>query len=413
MLHYHHHHLHCENVPLGRVAAEFGTPTYVYSYAEIARRAKAYTAVPHSHAHYAIKANANIHLLRLLAGWGLGADVTSGGELFLALHAGFDPAHIIFSGVGKTAAELRQALAADIQAIHVESAAELDLLAQLAAEHGRPARVGVRFNPNISAETHPYISTGMSEHKFGVGMADGLALMHVAHASPHLQPVGIAAHIGSQIRDLAPFHEAAVLLADVATELRSAGLPLRYVDVGGGLGIDYRADGRGAPAIAEWIAAVAHPIQAAGLAVVMEPGRSIIGPAGLLLTQLIRTKTQGAKQFAIVDAGMSDLLRPTLYQAHHDILPIAQAPVQNAPAPIVYDVVGPICETGDFLAHGRALPPLTAGDFLAVCDAGAYGFAMSSNYNGRLRPPELLINGDSISVIRQRQTWADLVADGV
>ncbi|MDA0242453.1 MAG: diaminopimelate decarboxylase [Chloroflexi bacterium] len=410
----HSHELCCEEVPLGRLAAEYGTPLYVYSHAELSGRARTYLAGT-AHAHYAIKANANLHLLRLLASHGMGADVTSGGELYLALKAGFAPQQIIFSGVGKTAAEIRQALTADIQAIHVESPAELELVAHIAAEFGRPAPIGVRLNPNINAETHPYISTGMSEHKFGISMAEGLPLLRHAHTSPHLTPVGIAAHIGSQIRDLAPFREAAVLLADVAAELRTAGLPLRYIDVGGGLGIDYHADGRGAPSIEEWLAAVSAPVNEAGFELVVEPGRSIIGPAGLLLTQLIRTKTQGEKHFAIVDAGMSDLIRPTLYQAYHELVWVGggageqhSALSTQHPALLTYDVVGPICETGDFLGRGRVLPRLAEGDLLAVLNAGAYGYAMSSNYNSRLRPAEVLVQGDQATLIRKRQVWDDL-----
>ena len=404
--------LYCDDIPLGRLAAEYGTPLYIYSHATLTQRAKAYL-MGTPHAHYAIKANANLPLLRQLASLGMGADVTSGGELYLALQAGFDPQHIIFSGVGKTAAEIQQALSANIKAIHVESPAELELIGQLAAEHGRPAPIGVRLNPNINAHTHPYISTGMSDHKFGIPTAEGIPLLHHAHLHPHLHPIGLATHIGSQIRDLAPFAEAAHLLADIATELRGAGLPLRYIDIGGGLGICYEHEqeaSQPAPSIEAWLAAVAPPIHTAGFELVVEPGRSIIGPAGILLTQVIRTKQQGEKQFAIVDAGMSDLLRPTLYRAHHDI--IWAGPTPTAP-PRPYDVVGPICETGDFLGHGRWLPPLAAGDLLAVLDAGAYGYAMSSNYNGRLRPAEVLIQNGRATLIRRRQTYAALLADVV
>lgn len=396
--------LHCENVPLPTVAAEVGTPVYIYSQQSLYERAHAYLEAP-GHAHYAVKANSNIHLLRLLASWGLGADVTSGGELFLAQQASFPAEHIIFSGVGKSATEIHTALEAGIQAIHAESAEELMLIEQIAASMNMQARIGLRLNPNINAETHPYISTGMSEHKFGISVTKGMALFQYAQKSPHLRPVGIAAHIGSQIRDLAPFREAAELLVGIADELKAAGIAFEYIDVGGGLGIDY--DQQKAVAIDDWITAVSDPIMAAGYHLVMEPGRSIVGATGILLTEVVRTKQQGEKSFAIVDAGMSDLIRPTLYQAYHHIQPVvsplAAEPIQS------YDVVGPICETGDFLAKARPLPALHEGDLLAVMDAGAYGFAMSSNYNGRLRPAEVLVSGDSFKIIRQRQTLEQLL----
>lgn len=396
--------LHCEDVSLTAVAAEVGTPVYIYSQQALYERAQAYLAAP-GHAHYAIKANSNIHLLRLLASWGLGADVTSGGELYLAQRAGFATEHIIFSGVGKSAVEIRTALEAGIQALHAESAEELQLIEQIAAGMKTQARIGLRLNPNINAETHPYISTGMSEHKFGIAVSTGIELFHYAQQSPHLRPVGIAAHIGSQIRDLAPFREAAELLVSIADELKTAGITFEYIDVGGGLGIDY--DHQKAIAIQAWVTAVSEPIVAAGYDLVMEPGRSIVGATGILLTEVVRTKQQGEKSFAIVDAGMSDLIRPTLYQAYHHIQPVISATPTQALQP--YDVVGPICETGDFLAKGRPLPTLKAGDLLAVMDTGAYGFAMSSNYNGRLRPAEVLVNNDSFKIIRQRQTLEQLL----
>lgn len=402
---YHEGQLYGEEVALATIAAEVGTPVYVYSQQALYERARAYIQGP-GQAHYAIKANGNIHLLHLLASWGLGADVTSGGELFLAQQAGFAAAHIIFSGVGKTAVEIRQALAANIQAIHAESAEELFLIEQIAAEMGVIARLGLRLNPNINATTHPYISTGMSEHKFGIAISQGLELFHYAQQSPHLRPVGLAAHIGSQIRDLVPFAEAAELLVGIATELETAGIKFEYIDVGGGWGIDYQGVEAADLSITTWIQSVAKPIVAAGYELVMEPGRSIVGPAGVLLTELIRTKQQGEKLFAIVDAGMSDLIRPTLYQAYHRIQPLTTSP-SSATQP--YDVVGPICETGDFLAKGRPLPELQEGELLAVMDVGAYGFAMSSNYNGRLRPAEVLIEKDRFKIIRHRQTVAHLL----
>ncbi len=401
------------------IAGQVGTPVYVYDTAVVQTNARAYQPPflnAKGHAHYAIKANNNLHLLRLIQQLGLGADVTSEGELFLALKAGFDPAHIIFSGVGKTAAEIRLALQTNIQALHAESATELELIRHTAADMNVVARVGLRLNPNISAETHPYISTGLQAHKFGVPLEEGIALYRQMQDAPHLRPVGVAAHIGSQIRDLAPFAQTAELLADIATELRTAGLPIEYVDVGGGWGIPYQSEPElepDAPRIGDWVQTVSQPVLAAGFKLVMEPGRSVIGSAGLLLTRVIRLKQQGAKTFAIVDTGMSDLLRPTLYGAYHHIELVGGGAEEGGDT-AVYDVVGPICESGDFLAQGRPLPALQAGDLLLVRDTGAYGFAMSSNYNGRVRPAEVLLedDGQAWRLIRRRQGLEALL-DGI
>ncbi len=401
--------LFCEQVVLAEVVAAFGTPVYVYSEAELLARVGRYvTAVSQaptpSLACYAVKANGNVHLLRLLGEAGLGADVTSGGELFLAQQAGIPASKTIFSGVGKTAAEIEMALRAGIRALHVESEMELTAVAAIAAQLQTKARIGIRVNPNISAETHPYISTGQHSHKFGVPWARAQAMFAEAAQHDWLEPVGIAAHIGSQIRDVEPFRQAAVFLTEVADELKAQGIPLRYVDVGGGLGVDYT--GEGVPEIGAWITAVSEPIQAAGYELVLEPGRSIVAPAGALLTQVVYTKNQGEKQFVIVDAGMNDLLRPTLYKAYHPVLPLQQ---QEAVTPTVVDIVGPICESGDWLAQERPLPPQQPGDVLAILQAGAYGFAMGSNYNGRLRPAELLISGNQTRLIRQRQQYNHLL----
>lgn len=413
--------LYCENVPLTTVAQAVGTPVYVYSQTELLSRTedflRAATAVssfdkPSSpHVAYAIKANGNPALLRLLAQAGLGADVTSGGELFLALHARFAPEKIIYSGVGKTQAEIEMALEAGIKAIHAESAMELAAIGQIASQRQQKTRIGVRVNPNIDAKTHPYISTGLHAHKFGVSGETAMALMQQAAAHPWLEPVGLAAHIGSQITDLSPFSESAQFLVGMADELAGMGIHLNYLDVGGGLGIDYSDDSIGNRQsaignITDWVTAVAQPITQAGYQIVMEPGRSIIGPTGLLLTQVVYTKKQGKKQFVIVDAGMNDLIRPTLYQAHHPILPVQQ-PAANSQQPI--DIVGPICETGDFLAKERPFPPVQPGNLVAIMQTGAYGFAMSSNYNGRLRPAEVLVNGDQFRIIRQRQKLEHLL----
>lgn len=401
--------LYCEGVALADVAVAVDTPVYVYSRADIVSRARAYldTAAEVTSAAalvcYAVKANGNPSILRLLCEAGTGADVTSGGELFLALHAGIDPRQIIFSGVGKKPAEIAEALSAGIRAIHVESEMELSAVAAEAERLGVIAPIGVRVNPNISAETHPYISTGLHGHKFGVPRERAVAMLRLAASHAHLRPVGLASHIGSQITDLDPFTQAVHFLVELADEMKGEGIDLAYIDAGGGLGIDY--DGP-APNAADWIRAVGPVVSAGDYELVVEPGRSIVGRSGALLTRVVYTKEQGEKQFVITDAGMTDLIRPTLYQAYHPIQPVAE----NGAEPVTVDVVGPICESSDFLARERPLPPVEQGDLLAVLHAGAYGYAMSSNYNGHLRPAEVLVEGDSFRVIRRRQTYDVLLA---
>lgn len=404
--------LNCEGVALAAVAAGMETPVYVYSEAEILRRANAYTEAVGKLGYrdgealvcYAVKANGNPVILRRLGEAGLGTDVTSGGELFLARNAGIDPARIVYSGVGKLPHEIRRALEAGIRALHVESEAELSAIAEQASELGSPAPVAIRVNPNIDAQTHPYISTGLHAHKFGVPGGRAVSMLREAQASSWLRPVGIAAHIGSQITELSPYAEAVAFLVDLATLLRAEGIDIEYIDVGGGLGILYD---RPAPAIADWVTTVGTAVRQAGFDLVLEPGRSIVGPAGALLTRVVYSKVQGSKRFLIVDAGMTDLLRPALYQSYHPILPVTVP----AGAPLsVADVVGPICETSDWLARDRELPEANSGDLLAIMQAGAYGYAMSSNYNGHLRPAEVLVSGDRYAVIRERQAYVDLLA---
>jgi diaminopimelate decarboxylase len=411
--HYQNGRLHCEAVPFDDIAAAAGTPVYIYSQSELLDRARTYmegaaAVSPRALVCYALKANGNPHIIRLLAQAGLGADVTSGGELFLALAAGVAPEKIIFSGVGKRRDEIEMTLQANIRALHVESEMELALIGEVATERQQMTAIGVRVNPNIRAETHPYISTGQHEHKFGVPLEKAVTMLRYAADHRWLQPVGLAAHIGSQIEDIEPFIESAEFLAQTARQLRADGLDLAYVDVGGGLGIRYTDDGQDSlERIRLWATAVSHPITAANLNIVMEPGRSLVGPAGVLLTQVLYTKQQGEKHFVITDAGMSDLIRPTLYKAYHAIWPVNRSPVNGYQLSV--DVVGPICESGDFLAKERLLPPTEPGDYLAVMQAGAYGFAMSSNYNGRLRPPEVLVNDHQFHIIRQRQSYQQLL----
>ena len=402
--------LSCEDVPLTDIAAKAGTPVYVYSKKELLDRARAYHTAAGGDALvcYAVKANSSPALLRLLRGEGLGADVTSGGELFLALHAGIPPQKIIYSGVGKRPDEIDMAISAGIGALHIESEQELDLIGRMAADLGRVARISIRVNPNISADTHPYDSTGRLEHKFGLPRETAVSLYKRAAADPWLEPLGVAAHIGSQISDIRPYRALAEYLVDLAGELSSAGVNLTYVDVGGGLAIDYNESG--VPPVARWVSAVAGPVERAGYRLVVEPGRSIVGPAGALVCAVLYTKEQGGKRFVIVDAGMNDLVRPAMYNAYHAVRPLCEA---NGSRPeITADIVGPVCETGDFLARDRLISEVRPGELLALMNAGAYGFAMSSNYNGRLRPPEVLVDGADFHLIRRRQAYEHLL-DGV
>lgn len=402
--HYHNGQLYAEQVALAAIATAVGTPTYVYSQAHLQQQAAQFKQVD-GLVCYAVKANNNLHILRLLAQQGLGADVTSGGELFLALQAGISPQKIIFSGVGKRRDEIEMALQAGIRALHVESAMELEQITAVAQQQQQVAPIGIRVNPDIHADTHPYITTGGKTHKFGVDPATAVALFQQAQQAPWLQPVGIAAHIGSQITAVAPFVQSAHFLLQLADELASAGIRLSYIDVGGGLGIAYEETAVPLP-ISAWLTAVSQPVAQAGYQLVVEPGRALVGGAGLLLTQVTYLKTTASgKPFVIVDAGMNDLLRPTLYQAYHPVWPVQQ----TSSATAVVDVVGPICESGDWLAQQRPLPQLHAGDLLAIMQAGAYGYAMASNYNGRLKPAELLIDGPTYRQIRPRQTYQDLL----
>jgi diaminopimelate decarboxylase len=392
---------------MAEIAQSAGTPVYVYSRQALKVRIDSFltdTAVysPDVLICYAVKANGNSTLLKLFREAGLGADVTSGGELFLALKAGMEPHQIIFSGVGKREHEIAEALKAGIKAIHVESEMELQAIAEIAEQLGEVAPIGVRVNPNINAETHPYISTGLHGHKFGVPKERAVAMLMFAAAHPALHPVGLAAHIGSQITELGPYAQSVDFLTELAIEMSDAGVSLTYIDAGGGLGIDYETT---APSILDWVSTIAPKIHAAGFSLVLEPGRSIVGQAGVLLTRVVYTKEQGEKQFVIVDAGMADLIRPALYQAYHPIFPVIDSPRTS----LKVDVVGPICETSDFLARDRWLPGLTRHDLLAILHSGAYGYAMSSNYNGHLRPAEVLVEGDRFRVIRRRQTYEDLL----
>jgi diaminopimelate decarboxylase len=394
--------LYCEQVALADLAHGVGTPAYVYSSQEILANYRAYDEafgdLPHAVC-YAVKANSSLAVLGLLAKAGAGFDIVSGGELFRVLQAGGDPSKVVFSGVGKTAAEVEYALASGIHSFNCESESELALIDAMAARLGVTAGFSIRVNPDVDASTHPYISTGLSQHKFGIAMSEALAVYERARGLKNLRAEGVSCHIGSQMLDPAPILEAVdKLLALVAS------LGIRHLDLGGGLGIRYR-DSEKAPAIREFVESLRARLGGSGLRVMVEPGRSIVGPAGVLLTRVLYRKKNGPKEFVVVDAAMNDLIRPSLYHAHHEIVPVRK----NALPQITADVVGPICESGDFLARGRQMANVMPGDFLAVCAAGAYGFVLSSNYNSRPRAAEVLVEGAAWRVVRRRETFEDLV----
>ncbi len=392
--------LHAEDVPLTEIARRFGTPAYIYSRAAILANLGAYqrafAGVPLLLC-YSVKANSNLAVLNLLARNGAGFDIVSGGELSRVLAAGGDAAKTLFSGVGKTEAELRLALGHDIHCFNVESVPELLRLDQLAGECGKRARVSLRVNPDVDAKTHPYISTGLKENKFGVPYAEALEAYRLAQRLPHVDPVGLDCHIGSQITDLAPYLDAMARLLMLVDRLSAEGIRLAHLDLGGGVGIAYQSE----PLIdlATYAAAVAEPLAARGLRLMLEPGRSIVGNAGVLLTRVEYLKRVEGRNFAIVDAAMNDLMRPALYGAFHAIEAVRPRPEQAVEC---FQVVGPVCESADFLGHDRELA-LRPGDLLAVRDAGAYGFAMSSNYNSRARACEVMVDAGSSVLVRERE----------
>ena len=394
-----------EGVPLEDIAARFGTPCYVYSRAALEARFDAYLDAFAGHpvrVCYAVKANGNLAVLGVLAARGAGFDIVSGGELARVLAAGGAARHVVFSGACKLDGELRYALEQGISCFNVESAPELERLSALAVEAGREARVSIRVNPDVEAGGHRHISTGKREHKFGLAMEDAGAVIERARALPGVRLVGVACHIGSQMMSLAPLGAALGQLASFVRDLQADGVALEHVDAGGGLGIDHQ--GRTAPTPADYAEVVITALGGLGLEIVLEPGRSIAGPAGLLLTRVAYLKQGHGRKFALVDAAMNDLIRPALYEAWHDIVPVTTG---GTPDPEPVDVVGPVCETGDFLGRDRQLPA-AAGDLLAVLDGGAYGFAMSSNYNARPRACEVMVSGAAAHVVRQREAVEDL-----
>lgn len=407
MFTYSDHDLYCEQVPLADLAARVGTPAYVYSSQTLLDNYRAYDEafgdLPHSVC-YAVKANSSLAVLALLAKAGAGFDIVSGGELYRVLQAGGDPGKVVFSGVGKTADEVEYALASGIHSFNCESESELALVDALAARRGVRAGFAIRVNPDVDASTHPYISTGLSQHKFGIAIGEAVEVYRRAQQFRNLSPTGVSCHIGSQILDPAPILEAADRVLELVAALRADGHPITHLDLGGGLGISYHS-GEKAPRIHTFIESMRERLCASGLTVMVEPGRSIVGPAGVLLARVLYRKKNGPKEFVVVDAAMNDLIRPALYRAHHDIVPVRK----NSLPPVTADVVGPICETGDFLARDREMANVMPGDFVAVCAAGAYGFVQASNYNSRPRAPEVLVEGAAYRVIRRRETYADLV----
>jgi diaminopimelate decarboxylase len=403
--------LHAEDVNLAALAASVGTPFYCYSTATLERHyrvfAEAFSDVK-ALVCYAMKANSNQSVLRTLAKLGAGADVVSGGEMRRALAAGIPPQRIVFSGVGKTEAELRAALSHEILCINVESEPELELLSAIATATGREARISVRVNPDVDAKTHAKIATGKSENKFGIPISRARAVYARAAKLPGIRVTGVDMHIGSQITDLQPMADAFALLADFVRALRADGHTISHVDFGGGLGIPYHADKPAPPLPSAYAEIVKRAVRDLDVTLLFEPGRMIVGNAGILVTRVLYVKRGEAKNFVVIDAAMNDLIRPTLYEAHHDIVPVQQA-TPAAPT-IVADVVGPVCETGDYLALDRTLPDPKAGDLFAIMTAGAYGAVQAGTYNTRALVPEVLVNGDAYAVVRPRVDVDALIA---
>jgi len=398
--------LHCEKVPVRKVADEVGTPCYVYSHATLKHHFRvfdeAFSKVPHLTC-FAMKANSNLAILNLFGSLGGGVDIVSGGELFRARRAGIPADRIVYSGVGKTLEEIDYALKEDILMFNIESELELEAINTRAGELGTRARIALRVNPDVDPKTHPYISTGLKKNKFGIDIEGAIHSYRRAMELDHVEILGVDCHIGSQLTDISPFVDALKRLRVLIERLEATGIPVRYLDIGGGLGIVY--DQESPPHPHEYAEAILKELEGLSCTLIFEPGRVIVGNAGILLTRVLYTKKSASKDFVIVDAGMNDLVRPSLYGSYHQILPVVKSDREMQ----VVDVVGPICESGDFLARERGLPTVQPGDCLAVMSAGAYGFTMSSNYNSRPRASEVLVKDDQYFVIRERETHEDLV----
>ncbi len=397
--------LYCEEVPVKKIVEEVGTPVYIYSAKTITRHFKvfeeSFSEVDHLIC-YSVKANSNIAIISLLRKLGSGADVVSGGELRRVLKAGIEPKKIVFSGVGKTPEEIEMALLADILMFNVESIEELEVLGEIAKKLNKPAPFALRVNPNVDPKTHPYISTGLRRSKFGISEELVINGYKRAKKNPYLKPIGLDAHIGSQITSLSPFIDSLIRLKKIWEELINIGLELQYLDFGGGLGIVYEDEDPPLPQ--EYAEAIVQEGKDLKATIILEPGRVIVGNAGILVTKVLYVKENAEKKFIIVDAGMNDLIRPAFYQAYHKIIPVEEKEDENE----IVDVVGPICESSDFFAKERKLPKMKKGELLAIMSAGAYGFVMSSNYNSRPRAAEVLVDEEEFYVIRKRETFEDL-----
>ena len=404
--------LHCERVSLPYLARKYRTPLYVYSAGQILDRYKLFSDAFAHRDHlicYSVKANSNLSILKLLANQGSGFDIVSGGELERILEVNKKAARrVVFSGVGKTAPEIDLALAAGILIFNVESESEVVLLADRARKRKVRARVALRVNPDVFAETHPYISTGLREHKFGIDIKLARSVYQLAKQSRFLDPVGISVHIGSQIQTAEPFGAALEAVANLIRELETDGIRIKFVDAGGGLGIDYLPSSSSfdpVAAMGKYAAALERSLVGLEVRLLLEPGRFLVAQSGALLARVLNVKRNGAKTFVITDAGMNDLIRPALYQAYHEIVPVIRDPDSK---PAIVDIVGPVCETGDFFARDRSLPEVKEGDLVAILDAGAYGMSLGSNYNTRPRPAEVLVEGKRARLIRRRETIRDL-----
>ncbi len=398
--------LYCENVPVRRIAEAVGTPFYLYSHATLTQHFRTFDAAFSGYPHiicFAVKANGNLAILRLFAGLGAGADIVSGGELFRVLKAGVDPKKVVYSGVGKSFKEIRQALKAGILMFNIESSQELGEISRIAAHLKITAPVALRINPDIDPQTHPYISTGLKKNKFGINLDRALLDYELAQKLPHVEVMGVACHIGSQITELSPFLEAVQRLRQLVEELNRRGIRIRYLDLGGGLGITYNQETPPHPR--DYGQALIKELKGLDVTLILEPGRVIVGNAGILVTRVFYTKDTEAKHFIVVDAGMNDLARPSLYGSYHALWPVVESARQEMTA----SLVGPICESGDFLAKDRPMPDFQPGELVAVMSAGAYGFSMSSNYNARPRVAEILVKDEAFYVIRKRESYAQLI----
>jgi len=398
--------LYCEEVPIAEIARDVGTPFYLYSYHTLVRHFtvfnQAFDRMPHLVC-YSAKANSNIALIRLFAGLGGGVDVVSGGELYRALKGGADPGKIVFSGVGKREDEIEYALESGILMFNVESSQELRVINDVAGRIKKKAPIAIRVNPDIDPKTHPYISTGLKKNKFGIDIHMAQKAYQVASELPNVQIVGIDCHIGSQLVEVEPVVEALRKLKRLVEELRKGGLGIHYLDLGGGLGITYEDEEPPQPV--DYASNILEELKGFDCTLILEPGRVIVGNAGILVTQVLYTKENEAKKFVIVDAGMNDLVRPSYYGSYHQVLPVRQENREE----IVADVVGPLCESSDFLAKDRKVQRLQSGELVAVMSAGAYGFSMSTNYNSRRKVAEVLVRGSRMSIIRQRESYEDLI----